>query len=110
MDCHLLDGSSARHPLITSLRTDSVWEWDDDIPEAESLPTHVSPVDEFSARSTGCPVIISYVSMPKAKISVRASVSRPSICSGAIYANVPDVECKLKRYVRRSFTPGCPPG
>ena len=36
-----------------------------------------------------CPVTISYSTEPKAKMSDRASGSRPSSCSGDMYRNVP---------------------
>ncbi len=35
------------------------------------------------------PVNISYNTAPKAKMSVRQSVSRPASCSGAMYPRVP---------------------
>ena len=35
------------------------------------------------------PVTISYTTAPNAKMSVRASASLPSNCSGAIYCSVP---------------------
>lgn len=35
--------------------------------------------------NAGFPVIISWINSPKAKISVRASASFPSNCSGAMY-------------------------
>ena len=37
------------------------------------------------------PVAISYTTAPKAKMSVRASASLPSSCSGAMYCNVPAI-------------------
>jgi hypothetical protein len=43
------------------------------------------------------PVAISYRSAPSAKMSVRASASAPSSCSGAIYWKVPRiVPCAVK--------------
>lgn len=38
-----------------------------------------------------CPVVISYSSAPNAKMSLRASASSPSSCSGAMYWNVPRI-------------------
>jgi hypothetical protein len=41
--------------------------------------------------NAGLPVTISWISSPKAKMSVRASASFPSNCSGAMYWNVPTI-------------------
>ena len=37
------------------------------------------------------PVNISYTTAPKAKMSLRASASRPSSCSGDMYCGVPGI-------------------
>ena len=39
----------------------------------------------------GWPVAISCINSPRAKMSVRASASLPSSCSGAMYWNVPTI-------------------
>src|ERR1700687_1387217 len=46
------------------------------------------------------PVIISYSTAPSEKRSERASASRPSSCSGAMYWNVPTtVPCAVKGWL-----------
>jgi hypothetical protein len=46
-------------------------------------------LDEVFPSNARWPVSSSYSTQPKAKMSVRASTSRPSICSGAMYCGVP---------------------
>src|SRR6266581_7758727 len=77
IDCHRCGGCCSRQPLMTTSKAGGM-----------------SAVRCASAPwNTGRPVIISQVITPKAKISVRESVWRPSICSGAMYGKVPDLNC-----------------
>ena len=51
--------------------------------------TDAMTLDAVLPSNARCPVSSSYSTQPNAKMSVRASTSRPSICSGAMYCGVP---------------------
>jgi hypothetical protein len=55
--------------------------------------TEAITVDALFPSNARAPVSNSYNTHPNAKMSVRASTSLPSICSGAMYCGVPTTVC-----------------
>src|SRR4030095_3567278 len=55
------------------------------------------------------PVAISYMTTPRAKMSVLVSVSFPSTCSGAMYSSVPRIMPSSVRLLVSVRAPGSPP-
>jgi hypothetical protein len=64
----------------------------------------ISPAP-LSPRKGGLPVAISYITSPREKMSVRASVSFPSNCSGAMYWSVPTRVPSAVRFAFSLVTP-----
>jgi hypothetical protein len=89
--CQRSSGSLARHfPMtrssaggVTAATVDTAGGW-----SLRIAPIKLACVLPLNALR---PVIISNSVAPNAKMSDRASTSRPSICSGAMYSNVPTI-------------------
>ena len=87
--CHRSSGSLARHVATTRSIAGGV--------SGCSAETGAGAADMIAALTLAwlvpsnafLPVSISYSTAPNAKMSVRASASRPSSCSGAMYWHVP---------------------
>ena len=64
---------------------------------ARGSPVMIAAISDawLSPANARVPVAISYSTQPSAQMSARASASRPSSCSGAMYWNVPTIAPSL---------------
>ena len=89
--CHRSSGSLARQVRITRSSESGASGCTVEIGGGSRSRIEAIRLARLFASKARLPVVISYSSEPRAKMSVRASASRPSICSGAMYWNVPTI-------------------
>src|SRR5215471_925753 len=87
--CHRSSGSFARHDLTMRSRAGGVIGRRDDIGGGAVSSIFAIRLAWLLPSKAFFPVAISYSTAPNAKMSVRASASLASSCSGAMYCNVP---------------------
>jgi hypothetical protein len=89
--CQRSSGSLARHIDTTRSNAGGVSGWIVEIGGGSRSRIDATRLARVFASNARRPVVISYRRTPRAKRSVRGSASRPSICSGAMYWNVPTI-------------------
>src|SRR6185436_17531532 len=87
--CQRSDGFRARHRETSKSRIGGTSCCSFEIDTGFSFKLRTAASTELRAGNADWPVIISYITTPNAKMSVRESVSRPCSCSGDMYPRVP---------------------
>jgi hypothetical protein len=89
--CHRSSGSLAMHVFTTRSSCGGVMGVREDIGGGSISKIFTIRLAWLLPSKAFLPVAISYATTPKAKMSVRASTSFPSTCSGAMYCSVPRI-------------------
>jgi hypothetical protein len=88
-DCHRASGSLATQMRTTRSRACGEAGCSEEIGDGSADMMALIREAWLAPENAFFPVAISYRTQPKAKMSVRASASLPSSCSGAMYWKVP---------------------